>query len=391
MQITTSRSDILAALAPAAASTARGNKADKLQACVLIEARDVARFTGTDMMLTVSMDVGAVVNLPGDLCVPAASFQKIISTFPSGGIVLRKLDGNFLEIKSTAPKSKVTVKIQGYPAVDFPLRDVVPDGGEVVRFPAAHLRRLLDAAMYAICVEESRVNICCVHLDRSKPVVSAVTTDGHRMAHASIPLTFPELLKSGEALPQRETINLPRRSATVLASLLTEGADCDMRVAGKFAVFQVGPMRAVVKAADVVFPPWHTIFPVEHKHTCRIPRRDLQAMIDRAMAMAETRSHMAKFTFTAGAAGSGEVSLTADNPDMGVLHDALDKGVIMDAGAVVSSMNAAYIHEAIAHLPGDTIVFRLNSSNEVSLITSEGHDTADGFVSRALVMPMKTT
>jgi DNA polymerase-3 subunit beta len=390
MQITSSKSDILAALAPVSASTSR-DKTDPMKACVLIEARDTASFTGTDMLLTVSMDVGATVNLPGDLCVPAGSFQKIISTFPAGGIVLRKLDGNYLEIKSTAPKSKVTVKIQGYPAASFPLRDVVPDGGEVVRFPAAHLRRLLDAAMYAVCGEESRVNICCVHIDRSKPVVSVVTTDGHRMAHASMPLAFPELLKSGEALPQRETIDLPRRSATVLASYLTEGADCAMRVAGKFAVFQVGAMRAVVKTADVVFPPWQTIFPVEHKHTCRIPRRELQAMVDRALAMAESRSHMAKFTFTAGAAGSGEVSLTADNPDMGVLHDALDKGITMDAGAVVSSMNAAYIHEAIAHLPGDTIVFKLNSSNEVSLITSEGADTADGFTSRALVMPMTST
>ena len=114
-------------------------------------------------------------------------------------------------------------------------------------------------------------------------------------------------------------------------------------------------------------------------------------MVPRALAMAESRSHMAKFTFTAGAAGSGEVSLTADNPDMGVLHDALDKGITMDAGAVVSSMNAAYIHEAIARLPGDTIVFKLNSSNEVALITSEGHDDADGFTARALVMPMKST
>lgn len=390
MQITSSKSDILAALAPVSASTLR-DKSDPMKACVLLEASATARFTGTDMLLTVTMDVGGTVNLPGDLCVPAGSFQKIISTFPSGGVVLRKLDCNYLEIKSLAPKSKVTVKIQGFPAASFPLRDVVPDGGEVVRFPAAHLRRLLDAAMYAVCAEETRANISCVHIDRSKPVVSVVTTDGHRMAHASMPLAFPGLLKSGEALPQRETINIPRRSAAILASHLTEGADCDMRVAGKFAVFQVGPMRAVVKAADVVFPPWQTIFPVEHKHTCRIPRRELQAMVDRALAMAESRSHMARFTFTAGAGGSGEVSLTADNPDMGVLHDALDKGITMDAGAVVSSMNAAYIHEAIARLPGDVIVFKMNTSNEVALITSEGHDTTDGFTARALVMPMKST
>lgn len=388
MQITTSKSDILAALAPATSATARGSKADKMQSCILINAdRDGAHFTGTDMLLTISTRVGATVNIPGDLCAPAGSLQRIINTFPSGGVSLRRLDNSYLEIKSLAPKSKVLVKVQGYPASDFPLRDVVPEGGQVASFPAAHLRRLLDATLYAVSGEETRANICCIHIEREGATVHVATTDGHRMMHAAMPLAFPELPAGAGGA---QSLNLPKRPATVLASYLADGADCEVRVSGKFAVFTVGQLRAVVKLADVVFPPWNTIFPVEHKHTCRIPRRDLQAMIDRALAMAESRSHMAKFTFTAGAAGSGEVSLTADNPDMGVLHDALDKGITMDTGAVVSSMNAAYIHDAITHMPGDTIVFRLNGSSEVSLITSEGHDTADGFTARALVMPMKT-
>ena len=384
MHITTSKSDILAALAPAAAATARNNKTDKMLSCVLIEAtRERASITGTDMLLTITTDAGGNVVAPGELCVPAASLQKIISTFPSGGISLRRLESNHLEIKSLAPKSKVTVEVQGFPASDFPLRDVVPEGPAGVRFSADVLRQLLDATLYAVCPEETRANICCVRIERSDATVSVVTTDGHRLAHASVVLAFPELATG---------LCLPRRSATVLAGYLTEGADCEMRVAGGFAVFQVGAsVRIVAKLADVVFPPWRNIFPAEHAHTCRIPRRELQAMVDRALAMAETSSHMARFTFTAGAAGSGEVSLTADNPDMGALSDALDNGVKMDSGAVVNSMNAAFINDAIARMPGDTIVFKLNSSNEVALITSEGASRADSFAVRALVMPMKTT
>lgn len=376
MKLAIDKMAFLAALAPAAAATRRGGQNPTEH--VLIAAGDgLLSFTGTNNILTMTRSAPVIVDEPGRVVVMAKALQDISTLMPPGSIEVTAAQP-WITLRSLAPKTKVSVRIQAFEASVFPLVDKVPDepGAPI---PVDRFRALIEGVLYAASDDEHRPHLISVHAEHDAGRIVVVATDGHRLAKASADIRWPAMEEHG--------INMPARSLLTLLRHLEDGQDVEMQLVegGAFAVFRSGPLRVVMKLSPHTFPPWRPILPKDYVHTCSVSRADVQTMLDRALAMAVSKTHSTGLCFEREPSGAGVLKISVDNPDRGALSDGVVDGVVCRGNGVRQNVNAAYISEAVAHLAGDTITFQMNGSLDVARITG---DSAAGIDSESFVMPM---
>ena len=389
MQFQTTKENLLRLVTPAAAAV-QATGPNKL-ATVLMEVHSsMVRVTGTDLITDITTEqaltsVEAVTG--GAVAVEAKRLAQLAASMPAGGIIVKRLDGDWMEFKSTNPKAKATMKLRGYHASTYPTPDhksLAGDEADRVDVNINALRKLIRSTLYAVSRDEARANLCQLHFERNGKAMIAVSTDGHRMATAMTLCTFP-------AIPSQPGINLTRRSAALLLGLLDNipsvGDAGVVRVSYAPGMLSVAnadngySWTLTAKLADQVFPPWQQVVPNTHTRVCAIGRTALEAMIGRALAMAPDQTHATLFGFDE--VNGGEVSVRVDNPDQGVLHDVSGDVKLTGAG-VSATYNVQYLSEALAHMAGDTITFKLNGHMDSVLLHGDSETEAC-----AVVMPMR--
>lgn len=381
MQFIIAKDALLAALAPGASVTT--NKAAPILGFVRIEAKaGQAIMTGTNLMITMTRSALCEVVKPGSLCAPANELEKIVGLLPAGDVRLEQRENSWLEVTSMAPKKKVSVKLRGQTAADFPDVATVPaTTAPAVSMKIADLRTVLEAVIYSACRDSHRPHLEVVHIEHEYEGsgLHAVSTDGHRLTHARADVAFPVTGAQG--------VNVPAHSLRRLLSSLPEGGAVDVLLAPGYLVATTGPLRAVLKLGDQPFPPWRQIIPTSFEHTCTLARADVATMLARAETLAAAKTGSTLFEFSA-RDGSGELAVSVDNPDQGAMRDSVSEGVALSGAGLKTCMNAVYIDEAIQHLPGDKITFSMRGKVDAVHITGAGYVADNGFSSIAIVMPM---
>lgn len=381
MQFIIAKDALLAALAPGASVTTKNDKTAPILGFVRIEAKaGQAIVTGTNLMITMIRSAPCEVVKPGSLCAPANELEKIVGLLPAGDVRLEQRENSWLEVTSMAPKKKVSVKLRGQTAADFPdVATVSATPAPVVSMKIADLRTVLDAVIYSACRDSHRPHLEVVHIEHEYEGsgLHAVSTDGHRLTHARADVAFPVTGAQG--------INVPAHSLRRLLSSLPEEGSVDVLLAPGYLVATTGPLRAVLKLGDQPFPAWRQIIPTSFEHTCTIARTDVALLLARAETLAAAKTGSTGFTFSA--KEGGELAVSVDNPDQGAMKDSVAEGVAVSGDEIRLSLNARYIDEAIQHLQGEQVMFGMRGKLEVVHLSTGGtHD--NDFRAIALVMPM---
>lgn len=367
-------------LAPGVGLTVKQNSAPAL-AHVLLDVGNggIVSATGTNLMATMTRTMQTIQAIPGAACAPGRDLAKILALMPAGDVRLTSASNNYLSIESLAPKKRVSVKLLGMSASDFPDLDKVDASAcAPVSLRVAALRELADAVLYAAGKDEHRPHLGVMHIEREDDsMLHAVTTDGHRLCHAVSTTPFPLLKPAG--------IGVPARSMQRLLSALPEDGEVALQVSATHLVAVCGPLRATLKLVRDPFPAWRNIIPAGFTHTCTINRADVALLLARAETLTAAKTGSTGFTFSA--MGGGELAVSVDNPDQGAMTDSVAEGVAVSGEEIRLLMNAEYIDEAVQHLRGDRVTFSTRGKTEVvHLSTSEAGD--GGFRAIALVMPM---
>ena len=367
-------------LAPGVGLTVKQNSAPVLAHVLLdVSKGGVVSATGTNLMATMTRALQVMDAIPGAACAPGRDLVKILTLMPAGDVRMTSAPNNYLTIESLVPKKKVSVKLLGMSASDFPDLDKVDLAAcEPVSLGVGALRELADAVLYAAAKDEHRPHLGVVHIEREDgTTLHAVTTDGHRLCHAISGMPFPTLKPAG--------IGVPARSMQRLLSALPEDGEVALQVSAAHLVAVCGPLRATLKLVTDPFPAWRNIIPTGFTHTCTINRADVALLLARAETLTAAKTGSTGFTFSA--KGGGELAVSVDNPDQGAMTDSVAEGVAVSGEEIRLLMNAEYIDEAVQHLRGDRVTFSTRGKTEVVHL-SAGDATDGGFRAIALVMPM---
>src|SRR5919107_6087154 len=108
------------------------------------------RLVGTDLDVTLRCEADAEIKAAGSMCVGARKLFEIARVLPDAPVSFRKEENNWATVKC----ERSNFRIAGIDRENFP--EVPSFKSAPVRMPASVFKTLIDRAVFAITLEESR-------------------------------------------------------------------------------------------------------------------------------------------------------------------------------------------------------------------------------------------
>jgi DNA polymerase-3 subunit beta len=367
MKISCDREQLLQAFQTVAAVAPARSPKPILQNVKLEAAAEGTTLTATDLEVGIRHAVAGVeVQSPGALVLPVARFGSILRE--SGDKTLRiEGDGNGATILGERSKFQLPVE---NPA-DFP---VVADFNEKSFYEtsARFLRELIRRTVFATDVESSRYALGGVKLEFEGSELTAIGTDGRRLARMVGPVTSHGSPAAGPA----NTI-VPMRAMTLIERAITP-ADAEVQLAVRGNEFLVHSPRATISARllEGRFPDWRKVFPPAGSgHQIELAVGPTHAAVRQAAIVTSEESRGIDFTF-----GEGLLVLSGKAAEVGQSRVELPIGY--SGGEITITLDPRFVADFLKVLDAEkSFSIELRDGDSAAVCTT---DDGYGYV----IMPL---
>lgn len=369
MEIEIKTTDLRAALVRAK-GVAKGTTTMPILGAVKLEAKgEHLTVSATDLEVGLTTRHNAKVKNPGAVCVDANLLANIASGAPGEVVRLAPEKAGWIKVTS----QRTSYRLATQPADAFPAMESAGDV-QMVSIEAPVLASMVERTLYAASTDETRYNLCGVHMEALPSGLRLVSTDGHRMA------IVERVLGAAPVLPQGG-VTLPSKGLSVLRRLLGEVQGAVHLGLGKtLAVVELGDVRFTMRLVDGAFPSWEQVVPAESsaKGVVRVERDALTAALKRASIMSSDKITSVKVTVAPGEA----LVLLVSNPDKGEVREEI--AVEYEGPEMKFGVNGRYLAEAAGAVSEGSVEVRV--IDELAPVGLRGAGAKDY---RAVVMPMR--
>ncbi|WP_271025314.1 DNA polymerase III subunit beta [Rhizobium sp. RCAM05973] len=342
MQLTISRTDLSRVLSSVGRVVETRNTIPILGHVRLSADGGLLRVTGTDLDIVATDTATATVDEPGAICVSAKLLSDIAKKAGAADVTLSEDNGQLI-VKSG--RSKFT--LQTLPTSDFP---DMTSGKYPTRF-SIDLVAFVAPTTFAISSEETRYYLNGVFLKGEGGKLTAVATDGHRLARHVI-----------EATEVFEGIIIPRKTI----GLLPKGT-VTLAVSESKVEITTGDFVITSKLIDGTFPDYERVIPRNNENLVVVDRDAFMKAADRVSTVSSERGRAVKLSIA-----PGSVGFTVSSPDSGSATDEIEaeySGEPIDIG-----FNAAYLRDLFGVLPAGSATIAIADSGSPALFTSPAFD-----------------
>lgn len=328
--------------------------------------------TGSDLDVEISATAPCAGAKTATFTLPAQILFDAVRKLPDGAEVAITVDAQNARV--SAGRSRFTVPV--LPAGDFP-RINTGELPSTFELSPADLARMLDTTRYAISSEETRYYLNGIYLHAAEKGLTAVATDGHRLAMFAMHMPDGGAGMAGIIVPKR-TVDLLKDFAAEKGKLQVSVSQSKIRF---MLLNEDGGERLVMtsKLIDGTFPDYTRVVPARHPNSFTIAREALARSIDRVVTIsAGAKGSSVKFGFATDA-----LKLSANNPDLGSAEDE----VSVEAGegeAVEIGFNGRYCLDMLNATAAERVTFYIGDAGAPARVEPEG-DEAATFV----IMPMR--
>ncbi|WP_052674043.1 DNA polymerase III subunit beta [Legionella fallonii] len=321
--------------------------------------------TATDLEIEISAQVICESNNSiGSITVPAKKFIDIIRSLDEQPTPKFIFDNGILTIKQGRSSFKLTtLPADNYPSSEDECNDVE------LTLPRLDLLQLLQSTHFAMSQQDVRVFLNGLLLEFEPNVISAVATDGHRMAvcrYSCSNLVHNKLL-------------LPKKGVQELLRLLNCIPDEQVLLAAGKAHVKLITKQFVFlsKLIEARFPPYAKAIPRAQDKHILIDCATLKRSLSRIVILAHEKSKAVLLHLQ-----SGQLTLIAHNNEQ---EEAVESLIAeTDGDELKIGLNATYLLDVLNHLGEGQI--RLSMSNTDSSILIEALEN-DSY--QYIIMPMK--
>jgi DNA polymerase-3 subunit beta len=311
---------------------------------------DTLRLLGTDLELTISMELTVAGAEDGVAVLPARLVSEIVRSLEPGAVHLA-VDGDTAEI--SAGRSQFSLRL--IPADEFPRASEAtaePTGIAAKEFGQA-LRQVVPAASS----DDSRPILTGVLLAGETTGVRLVATDSYRLSLRD--------LQGTAVLAAGQHVLLPSRALGELARLLDRADEVSLRLGEREASFEVGPVKLVTRVIEGDFPNYKTLIPTSHPNTLRVSR---EAMLD---ALRRVRLLARESTPVRLVMKPEVTDLMAITQDIGQAQESLDCSY---AGTELTvAFNPEYLIAGLDVCPGDEVELHSLDARNPAVLRSVGN------------------
>ncbi|MBX3543608.1 DNA polymerase III subunit beta [Chelatococcus sp.] len=337
---------------------------------ILLKAAD-GRLTlqATDLDMEATAGVAAEVETPGAITVPSATLHDIARKMPDGGRISIEVnaDGTRVTVKSGRSRFHVVA----LPPADFP--DL--SAGELPHsfsMPAKSLARLIEQTRFAISTEETRYYLNGIYLhvaEGETPWLTAVATDGHRLARARAP--------APEGAAGMPGVIVPRKTVGELVRMLDTTGDVAVSLSSAKIRFTIGDEVLTSKLIDGTYPDYLRVIPQGNDKIATLDREAMAQATDRVATVSSERGRAVKFEFE-----TGRVAMSVTSPDNGDAHEEMEADYAADPIAI--GFNAKYVAELLGSLDSDKVTVAMAGAGSPTLIATPDDDSL-----LLVLMPMR--
>jgi len=334
MALRIERADLVAALTTVARIVETRNTYPILANVHLSVADERLTVRGTDLDIEITTSVPA----DGDLATttaPAKTLLEIVKKFPAGSEVTLELEGETLIVKSGRSRFKLAV----IAASSFPDMKVSDFDAEF----DVDLSGFFAPVQFAISTEATRYYLNGIYLAGAVNQLTAVATDGHRLAKHVLP-------SAATPWPAFAAIIIPTKTVGVVPQ-----GEVKVAVNSEKIRFTTGHTTIISKLIEGTFPDFERVIPKGNDRLVVTSRAALQAAVDRVGTVASERG--------------GKVVAFAVDGDVIILtvqaenDSATDEvGAEYEGTPVDSGMNARYLQDILAAVTGEKVTLAFGDS-----------------------------
>lgn len=361
-----SKSDLLPRLLIVAGAVDKRQSLIILSNILICINNNVLTLTATDLEMEISASLPCDAPISDrNITVPAKKFIDIIRSLDDDSVPKLKFQDGTVSISS----GRSHFKLATLPAEDFPACDKEATELEF-SLPKVELMHLLQSTHFAMSQQDVRFFLNGLLLEFDGQNITAVATDGHRMAICK---------RSCDASLSHHRLLLPRKGVQELLRLLNTIADETLTVvAGKSSFRLISQDYAFSsKLIESRFPPYNKAIPVGNDKFVLLDKDHLKRALSRSMILANEKSRAVLMHIH-----DGSLTLVANNQEQEEATERLEATV--DGEDLKIGINAGYLLDVLNYLP-DGLVRLSMSTTDRSLLVESLQDESYQYI----IMPMK--
>lgn len=334
---------------------------------ILLESGDEKlRLVGTDLEVEILIEIPVENAAPGSTTVNARKLLDICRALPEGAT----LQVNQTEDRVKIQSGRSRFSLQSLPAEDFPRLDEGEHWEERTKLSQASLRKLLEKTAFSMAQQDVRYFLNGVLLEINGTELTAVATDGHRLARS-----HTSLLAAVENLNQAI---VPRKAVHELTRFLRDTEEpITLEMNPNHLRFSQPGAVLTTKIIDGKFPDYRSVMAQNLTQTIIAERNELYDVLARAAVLTNEKYRGIRLELDEGSA-----KVVAHNPDQ---EEARDEIKVEYGGELIEiGFNVTYLMEALRALTESKVEVHIQDGNSGCLLQSPGDKTT-----QYLIMPMR--
>lgn len=333
---------------------------------LLFEARNgVLTVVGTDLEVEIRSWTEADIVQEGEVTLPARKVLDICRSLPEGIGVRLKANGD----RCTVTAGRGRYSLGTLPAQDFP-RAEERGMDDVFEVEAGELRRVLDKTAFAMAQQDVRyyLNGLFVHVAQSG--LTAVATDGHRLACYAHQGRF--------SVADDRSVIIPFKTITELRRQLgNDGTVVQVEVGDRLIRFVVAETVITSKLIDGRYPEYARVIPAGLSRRAVVDREGLRKALARTAILSNEKYRGVRLFFE-----PGVLRLVAHNPEQEEAVEEMELDYAGDSLAV--GFNFGYLSDLLSAVDSEKVEVLFEDGNTSSLWRGAGVPSET-----YVVMPMR--
>lgn len=231
----------------------------------------MATVTGTDLELTISLEIEVAAETAGSVVAPARLMADIVRNLPPGSVQVALHDD---ELRISAGRSQFAVRTLS--VADFPTLQIEP--GDAVTIAGGAIAEALRQVVRAASGDESRIQLTGVLIAAEDRGLTMVATDSYRLAVRDLPAS--SILDAGQR------VLVPSRALAELQRILGNDDELRFRLGRNDVTFEVGSARLTTRLIENEYPNYANLVPANNTNLLTVNREEFLEALRRVKVLA---------------------------------------------------------------------------------------------------------
>lgn len=325
---------------------------------------DRLTLTGTDREVEIRTHLECSVLEAGETTIPARKFIDITRSLPDDVEIGLKVQNHRATI--TAVRSRFNLST--LPAEDYPLMHL-ESGDHKIEIEQGVLKELLDKTAFAMANQDVRYYLNGLLFKVDARGVTAVATDGHRLARIERPLSVQ--------LNEPLQVIIPRKTVVELVRLLDfSGQAVELNFSSRTLRAVIGDTIMTSKLVDGRYPEYERVIPLMADKVAVLDREGLRQSLMRTSILSNEKFKGIRLNFA-----PNELTIQAHNPEQEEAEEVL--AIEYGDEPLMIGFNVGYLLDVLSVVDDPRVELMLADSNSSALLRGAGREDQT-----YVVMPM---